>query len=143
MATDYSFSEQQKNFIKLQFKYGVRLHQKLEAGEISQAYYDRNIWLTTETLDSPYPAFWNEFKTAIESENVAWLAQQIGEDVQALAAWVGTTAGGIVGNVVSGVAGGFTSALNLQALALIIGAGVVAWWAFTRGPLSAFKVKSI
>lgn len=166
-----SFSDAQKNFIKLQFKYGVTLKRRLDAGTLEgqdpsgriiptsqnptpdeqQAYYDAHLWLTTQTLDDPYAGWRDEFKTAIESEDLNWLSQQIGEDVPALATWIGTTvgktAGGLVGGVTGGVAQGIASGIGgtvkLGGTVVLIGAVLLLYWAFTSGPLKDAKVKTI
>src|SRR5579859_879466 len=110
---NYSFSQQDKDFIKLQFKYGLLLKQKLAAGQISQAYYDSNFWLTTETLTPPYAGWFDEFKAAIQAEDLNWLAKQVGESVDQLINYMGdalqATAGAIgkaAGTIVSSTSGG-------------------------------------
>ena len=119
----YAFSQQQKDFIKLQFRYGLLLNQKLAAGQITQAYHDANLWLTTEQLEPPYNGWLDEFQTAINGEDLQWLAKQVGETVDQLVVYMGdalqavaSTAGSLVGTAISststGLLGGFFGALN-------------------------------
>jgi hypothetical protein len=140
----YGFNQQQKDFIKLQFKYALGLKNKLAAGQISQAYYDANVWLTTETLDAPYAAWWTEFKTAIDQEDLNWLAKQVGETVEALTAYMGTAlratasaVGGAIGTVVSsttgGLASGFLGSLDLAGWLFVGALGFGIYYAFKQG----------
>ena len=140
----YGFDQQQKDFIKLQFKYGLLLKQKLAAGEISQAYYDANFWLTTQTLDAPYAGWWDEFKSAIQAEDLQWLAKQVGETVESLTAYMGSAlsavahaAGSIVATAISststGLLGGFFGGLNPVGWLVVIGLGAGLVWSFKKG----------
>jgi hypothetical protein len=140
----YSFDQQQKDFIKLQFKYALILKQKLAAGKISQAYYDANFWLTTQQLDAPYTGWWTEFKTAIDSEDLNWLAKQTGETVDALTGYLGdalrsvaSSAGALVGTAISssagGLASGFFGSLDLVGWAVIAGVGFAIYWGYKNG----------
>lgn len=140
----YSFSQQQKDFIKLQFKYGLLLKQKLDAGQITQAYYDQNFWLTTQSLDAPYNGWWDEFKTAIQSEDLQWLSKQVGESVADLTAFMGDALHGVakaigsaVGTAVSasagGLASGFFGSLGLAGWLVVGAAGFGVWYAWKKG----------
>lgn len=143
---NYSFDQQQKNFIKLQFKYGLTLKKRLEAGTISQAYYDANFWLTTQTLDAPYNGWYDEFKAAINSEDLNWLAKQVGETTDVLVSYMGDaltavakTAGSIVGTAISstssGLIDGFFGSLGITGWLVVIGAGVGIYWSYKNGYL--------
>lgn len=140
----YSFSQQQKDFIKLQFKYGLLLKQKLAAGQISQAYYDANFWLTTQSLTAPYNAWWDEFKSAIQSEDLNWLAKQVGETVDSLTAYMGdalrataAAAGNLVGTAISsttgGLASGFFGSLDLAGWAAVAAVGFAIYYGYKHG----------
>lgn len=137
MGDTYSFSEQQRNFIKLQFKYGVKLKRKLAAGEITQDYYDKNIWLASQSLENPYTGFWQEFKAAIESEDLQWLSRQVGESVGDLSEWIGTTAGNIAGEIIGGVSGGvargLAGGLGVAGWVTVGLLGLGVWYAFKKG----------
>lgn len=150
----YTFSQQQKDFIKLQFKYGLLLKKKLAAGEISQAYYDANFWLTTQTLEAPYNAWWDEFKSAIDSEDLNWLAKQVGETVDSLtnymgdalratAAAVGKAAGTIVSSATGGLASGFFGSLDLAGWAVVAAVGFAVYYGYKHGYVQALVKKSI
>lgn len=156
----YSFSQQQKDFIKLQFKYGVTLKRRLEAGTLEgidpldgsvipanlgpsqdeqQAYYNSHLWLAQQTLSNVDAAYWQEFGTAIQSEDLQWLAGQIGEDVGSLATYVGKAAGTAVGGITSGIASGVTAGLgatvknlSLPGWLLLGGAAVIAYFVFVK-----------
>jgi hypothetical protein len=140
----YSFDQQQRDFIKLQFKYGLILKNRLAAGTITQDYYNQNFWLTTQQLDAPYNGWWDEFKAAIESENLDWLAKQVGETVEQLTAYMGdalhgiaSAAGSIVGTAISsttsGLAGGFFGSLNLAGWLVVGGLGVAVYFGWKKG----------
>lgn len=152
--SDYSFSQQQKDFIKLQFKYGLLLKKRLAEGTISQAYYDANFWLTTQTLDSPYNGWWDEFKSAIDSEDLNWLAKQVGETVDALTTYMGdalraTTAavGKAVGTVISstagGLANGFLGSLDLAGWAVVAAVGFAIYYGWKHGYVQGVLKKSL
>jgi hypothetical protein len=140
----YGFAQQQKDFIKLQFKYGLILHRRLQAGTVSQAYYDANFWLTTETLDPPYAGWWDEFKSAIQAEDLAWLAKQVGETTDQLVDYLGDAlaatagfAGKIVSKSISGVStglvSGFFGGLNPVGWVVVVGLGFGLYWSFKHG----------
>lgn len=140
----YTFSQQEKDFIKLQFKYGILLNQKLASGQISQAYHDANLWLTTETLSPPYNGWWTEFQTAINQEDLNWLAKQVGETVDQLVVYMGDAlaataalAGNIVGTAVSstssGLLKGFFGSLNWGGWLVVIGIGAATVYAWKKG----------
>lgn len=135
----YTFNQQQKDFIKAQFLYGVKLRQKLEAGEITQAYYDQNIWLTTQTLQAPYAGWWDEFKAAIQSEDLQWLSKQVGESVESLTLWLATTAGNVVGSAIKGVSEGaitgLATSLGFFGWFTIGALGFGLYWAYKKGAL--------
>jgi hypothetical protein len=135
----YTFNQQQKDFIKAQFLYGVKLKRALAAGTITQDYFDKNIWLTTQTLQAPYSGWWTEFKDAIESEDLQWLSKQIGESVSDLSVWLGQVAGSVVGGVVGGVseglATGLIGSLGFFGWLTVIGAGVGLYYAYKKGLL--------
>jgi hypothetical protein len=138
---DYSFSQQQKDFIKLQFKYALRLKQRLDEGSITQDYYDTNIGLTTQQLQSPYAGWISEFTTAIQEEDLQWLAKQVGEDVGDIAKYMGRAAGTAIGSVTSGIASGVVegvkagaSSLSLPGWLLIGGVAVAAYFLFMNAP---------
>lgn len=147
----YTFSQQQKDFIKLQFKYGLLLKQKLAAGSITQEYYDSNFWLTTEQLEPPYNGWLDEFKAAIQSEDLNWLAKQVGETVDQLTVYMGdalgavaSAAGNIVGTAISststGLVEGFFGSLNPVGWLVVIGIGAGIYWGFKKGYIQqAFK----
>lgn len=147
----YGFTQQQKDFIKLQFKYALTLKQKLATGEITQDYYNNNLWLTTETLDAPYAGWWDEFKTAIDSEDLDWLAKQTGETVDSLTKYmgnaltaVGQKVGSVIGTVVSssttGLVSGFFTSLNFFGWVVVAGTGVAIYYGFKTGTIQkAFK----
>jgi hypothetical protein len=153
--TGYSFSQQDKDFIKLQFKYGLELKNKLAAGEITQDYYNNNFWLTTQTLEAPYNGWYDEFKTAIQSEDLNWLSAQVGETVESLTAYLGTAltavtkaAGNLVGTAISststGLVSGFVGSLNFFGWAAVIGIGVATYYGFKKGYIQkAFKVAAL
>jgi hypothetical protein len=138
-ASDYSFNQQQKDFIKKQFIYGSKLRSKLASGQITQKYYDDNIWLASQSLDSPSAAFRQEFINAVESQDLEWLANTIGVSVSEVARFVGQTAGSVVG----GVAAGVSSGLGFPGWIAVLGIGAIAFWAFTKGPLSTLKIGKI
>ena len=140
----YSFSQQQKDFIKLQFRYGLLLKQKLASGEITQDYYDSHLWLTTETLDPPYNGWLEEFKNAIQSEDLNWLAKQTGETVDALIDYMGTalagateaigkTLGTAVSSSATGLVSGFFGSLNPVGWLVVIGLGVGLYYGVKKG----------
>jgi hypothetical protein len=140
----YSFDQQQKDFIKLQFKYGLLLKNRLADGTITPDYYQANFWLTTETLDPPYNGWLDEFKSAIEAEDLNWLSKQVGETVEALTAYMGSAlrgvaaaAGSIVGTAISstagGLASGFFGSLTPAGWLVIGGTGVAIYFAWKKG----------
>ena len=112
--SDYSFSQQQKDFLKLQFRYGTRLKEKLDAGEITQDYYDNNIWLATQQLESPYVGFAKEFVTAVQEEDLQWLANQVGESLESIAAYLGKTVSKTLASAVAGAASGWRVGRHLR-----------------------------
>ena len=141
----YTFDQQQKDFIKLQFKYALLLKQKLANGEITQDYYSSHIWLTTQTLTAPYSGWWTEFKAAIDSEDLNWLSSQVGEDVASLTKYMGKAIGTVAASVISGttegLATGFFGGLNIYGYLAIAGLGVAAWYGWKKGLIQkAFKV---
>lgn len=109
MVGDYPFDQQAKDFLKAEFIYASKLKAKLENGDITQEYYDSNIWLASQQLQSPYAGFVNEFITAVNEEDLVWLGNQLGEDVKQLGQEVGSAVGKVVGSVVSGVSSGLAS----------------------------------
>lgn len=140
------FSQQDKDFIKAQFKYGLLLNQKLAAGQITQAYHDANFWLTTETLQAPYNGWFDEFAAAINSEDLAWLSKQVGESVEALTTYMGSAltavskaAAAAVGTALSststGLVEGFFGSLNIVGWAVIGGIGFAVYWGWKKGYL--------
>ncbi len=148
-GTSQTFSDAQKNFIKLQFKYGLLLKQKLAAGTITQAYYDANFWLTTETLEAPYNGWLTEFKQAIQQEDLNWLAKQVGETVEQLTAYMGTAltavasavgaaAGTVVSSTSSGLISGFFGSLNWGGWLVVAGLGAVVYIGFKKGYVQKF-----
>ena len=140
----YTFSQQQKDFIKLQFRYGLLLKQKLAAGAITQDYYDSHLWLTTETLDPPYNGWIDEFKAAIQSEDLNWLAKQTGETVDKLIDFMGSalsgateaigkTLGTAVSSSASGLVTGFFGSLNPIGWLVVIGIGAGLYYGIKKG----------
>lgn len=136
----YSFSQQDKDFIKLQFKYAILLKNKLAAGQISQAYYDANFWLTTEQLTPPYNGWWDEFKTAIQAEDLNWLAKQVGEGVDQLVIYMGdalaataSVAGKIVSAGSTGIITGFFGSLNLTGWLVVGGIAFGVYYGWQKG----------
>lgn len=132
---DYPYSQQQQDFLKLQFEYGLKLKQKLEAGEITQEYYDSNIWLASQQLQSPYAGFYQEFVTAVNEEDLNWLANELGEDIGQLTKEVGLVVGkaagaavaGAASGVASGVVSGIGSNLNIGGAVLLLLVALVAF----------------
>lgn len=165
----YTFTQQDKDFIKAQFRYGLILKQRLDAGTLpgvdsagklilspllggnpnpdeQQAYYNSHLWLTTQTLQVPYAGYWDEFKTAISSEDLQWLARQVGETVEQVTAYMGDALGSVVASAISGVAGGvakgFFGSLNVWGWLAIGGAGVALYYGWKKGLIqSAFRTK--
>ena len=159
----YTFSQQDKDFIKLQFKYGLQLQARLNAGTLpgidtsgnlipagqatavqQQTYYDSHLWLTTQTLQAPYNGWWAEFKTAIDSEDLNWLSQQVGESVASLTSYMGNLVGSAVGSAISGatkgITTGFFSSLNIYGYIAIAGLGVAVYYGWKHGLIQrAFK----
>lgn len=140
----YTFSQQQKDFIKAQFKYALLLKQKLAAGEITQDYYNNALFLTTEQLDSPYVGWTDAFTNAVNSEDLNWLAGQVGETVDSLtqymgnalssaASKIGTLAGTAISSTSSGLLKGFFGSLNVTGWLVIAGLGVGIYWGFKKG----------
>lgn len=136
----YDYSQQQKDFLKAEFVYGLKLKNALEAGTITQDYYDSNIWLTTQQLQSPYEGFANEFVTAVNSEDLNWLANQLGEDVGQLTQELGNVVGKVAGSAVagaasglaSGIGGGFSSNISIGGLMLLAVVGLVLFVVFRK-----------
>ena len=154
---NYSFSQQQRDFLKLQTLYAFRLKQRLEAGTITQTQYDANtVWAANDQLTPPFNGWYAEFKAAINSEDLNWLASQIGTTVEELTAYlgdaiktvtqdVGSAIGTAAGSAASGISGGlikgFFGSLNgFGWLALgVVGIGV--YYGFKKGIIQkAFKV---
>jgi len=145
------FSDAEKLFIKTKFKYGLLLKQKLASGEINQAYYDSNQWLLSEDLSPPYQGWWDEFKQAINSEDLNWLAKQVGESVDDLTRFMGSAletvaskATGLAGTLLSSTTGGlfkgFFGSLNLWGWLAVAAIGAGVYYGFKTGAIQrAFK----
>jgi hypothetical protein len=140
----YSWTQQDKDFIKAQFKYGLKLKQKLDSGAITQDYYNNNVWLTTQSLQAPYNGWWSEFQQAINSEDLNWLAKQVGETVDQLTVYMGDAltfvaqkAGAVVGTAISsttgGIFGGFFGSLTIVGWLAVIGIGAATYYGFKTG----------
>ena len=125
----YEFSDQQKDFVRLQFIYASKLKKKLDSGAITQAYYDQNVWLTAESLQNPDTGWEQEFVRAIDQEDLIWLEGVIGDKIkgvaEAIGTLVGTVVGSAVGGVSSGISGAVTKSLGLSGWITLIVAGAV------------------
>lgn len=141
----YDFSRQEKDFIKMQFLYGLQLQNRLAAGTITQDYYDSHFWLTTQTLESPDAAWWGEFKTAIQQTDFNWVANAIGESVQSVQSYVGNVIGqaaaGATQGMVTGLTQGFFGSLNVVGWLTLAGAGIAIYYGFKSGLIQkAFNI---
>lgn len=148
------FSDADKQFIKAQFKYGLLLNQKLASGQITQAYHDANLWLTTETLTPPYNGWLDEFSTAINQEDLNWLAKQVGETVDQLTLYMGdalhavaSAAGNIVATAISGTSSGlisgFFGGLNWGGWLVIGGLGLSVYYGWKKGYIQELIPRAI
>jgi hypothetical protein len=147
----YTFGEQNADFIKLQFLYAAKLKRHLANGDITQEYYDSHFWLTTQSLTPPYSAWWDEFRAAIESEDLNWLANQIGQSVGDVTEWftrnianvIVRGATGALNGIGQGLTTSFFNSMNAFGWLTLFGLTAAFVWGWRRGYVQkAFKVGS-
>lgn len=133
----YTFSQQQKDFLKAQFKLALLAKQQYDAGNISYDVYQQDLALASQQLDAPYTGFWTEFKAAIDAEDLNWLANQVGETIESLTQYMGSalgkTLGSAVSGITSGVTQGFFGSLNIYGWLAIAGVSVALYWGIKKG----------
>ena len=131
------------NFAKQQATYLAQLQRRLRDGAITQEYYDSNLWLVQQGLDSAEWAYVSNFV----SEAAKNATVNLPETVSTAGGYVAAGAGAVA-NAAGNVAG---SALNQAGKGLFANIGIaggglalvaLAIWLFGWGPLSGFKFKS-
>ena len=132
MPTDYSFDQQNKDFLKLQFRFATQLKNKLAAGEITQDYYDNNVWLTKQQLETPWPGLSGEFFQAVDNGDYLWLANKVGQSVAEIETYMGKAANSVIQPAINAatdaVGNTISSAIsnNPKTAALLGGLGLLA-----------------
>lgn len=90
-------------------------------------------------IDVPPSAYeWEDYFDAGWDEFAQESWQNIKEAPARVGNAIGEAVGGVAGNVTRGAFRAWANPVSIGAAILV---AIVAWWAFTRGPLSQWKVK--
>ena len=128
MAVEMSYSEQLANYRRLSLEYMTKLRKRLANGEISQTRYDAELaYIQRSAPENPRKEFWTAFANEIEA---SW---------QKLPGTIGNAAGSLVGKTIGGLGSGLFRGVGFYGFALL--AVLAVFWAFTKGPMSNYKVK--
>jgi len=103
-----TFDEAQANYNRLKVKYAAQLQRRLDAGEISQAFYNNQLQAIRGELDNPDDAYWDGFLADVAAEARA-IPGKIKETVGDTAQWVGETIGKTSSNLSGGLVKGLLS----------------------------------
>lgn len=130
------------NFAKQQATYLAQLQRRLREGSITQDYYDQNLWLVEQDLDSAEWAYVTTFLAEAAKNATVNLPETVstaGGYVAAGAGGIANAAGTIAGKALSGAGAGLFSNIGSAGVGLALLAAAI--WLFGWGPFSQFKFK--